>query len=206
MNWTLPPQTTRLVLVRHGEPEAEHRGRCYGRLDVGLADDGRAQADRAAHFLADASLAAVYASPRRRAVETAAPIARVHGVVVRVRDELREIDFGEIEGMTFDDVQAQRPALYEAWMTRPTTVTFPGGEGFADVRRRVLAVAAELRAAHAEATIAVVAHGGVIRALLADALRIASEDIFRIDQAHGAISVVDHLHDTAIVRLLNQVP
>jgi alpha-ribazole phosphatase/probable phosphoglycerate mutase len=206
MIWALPPRVTRLVLVRHGEPEAESRGRCYGRLDVGLSDLGRAQAERAAWFLADARLAAIYTSPRRRAVETARPIAAARNLELRERDELREIDFGEIEGLSYDEVRAQRPALYEAWMTRPTTVTFPGGEGFADLRRRVLAVARDLRRACAGAALAVVAHGGVIRALLADALRVADEDIFRIDQSHGAVSVVDYLEDTAIVRLLNHVP
>lgn len=91
-------------------------------------------------------------------------------------------------------------------MTRPTSVTFPGGEGFADLERRVLAIAGEIRGVHAGQTIAVVAHGGVIRALLADALRLAHEDVFRIDQSHGAVSVVDFLQATAIVRLLNHVP
>ena len=206
MNWAQPPATTRLVLVRHGEPEAESRGRCYGRLDIGLSDHGRAQAARAARFLADVDLPAVYASPRRRALETARPIAAARGVPLRVRDELREIDFGRLEGMTFDEVRAREPALYDAWMTRPTTVTFPGGEGFADVQRRALALARELVAAHAETTVAVVAHGGVMRALIADALRIAREDVFRLDQSHGAVSVVDHVDGTAIVRLMNHVP
>lgn len=206
MNWTPHPDVTRLLLLRHGEPEAESRGRCYGRLDVGLSDRGREQAARAARFLAEVALDAVYSSPRIRAVETARPLAAARGGGLRVRDELREIDFGDIEGMTFDEVRARHPALYEAWMARPTTVTFPGGEGFADVRRRVLAVGREILAVHTGATAALVAHGGVIRALLADALRVADEDIFRIDQSHGAISVVDYLQDTAIVRLLNHAP
>jgi alpha-ribazole phosphatase len=206
MNWAPGPDVTRLLLLRHGEPEADSRGRCYGRLDVGLSDHGRDQAVRAARFLADAPIAAIYSSPRRRAAETARPLADARGLALVVREDLREIEFGRLEGMTFDEVRAHDPELYETWMTRPTTVTFPGGEGFGDLQRRVLALAGELRRTHAGTTIAVVAHGGVMRALLADALRLAREDVFRLDQSHGAVSVVDFLEDTAIVRLLNQVP
>jgi alpha-ribazole phosphatase/probable phosphoglycerate mutase len=196
---------TRLILVRHGAPEAAASGRCYGALDVGLSTEGVAQAARTAAWLAGAPLAAV-SSPRRRALDTAAPIARAHALEVRVEPALRELDFGELEGLTYDEVARRHPALWAEWMARPTEVTFPGGESYAMLRARVLAAADGLRRAHTGSAIALVAHGGSLRTIVADALGLADADVFRIDLSYAAVSVVDWLGATPAVRLLNLAP
>jgi broad specificity phosphatase PhoE len=196
---------TRLVLVRHEEPDASARGRCYGRLDVPLSAEGRVRSERLGAGLAGLSLAAVYSSPLRRSLDTAAAIAAAANLELRTDERLRELDFGELEGRTYDDVRAERPELYRAWMETPTRVRFPGGEAFADLCGRVLAASAEIRAAHAGEAVALVAHGGVVRVILADALGLADEAIFRLGQSHGGVSVVDWLGADPVVRVVNAV-
>ena len=196
----LPDGCTRLVLIRHAAPDEAMRGRCYGQLDVGLSADGHAQAERLARSLADVPLEAIYSSPRRRALDTAYPLGRP----VEVVDALVEINFGELEGMTYDDVAARYPALYQRWMARPTEVAFPGGEHYRDVRARVCAAAAHIRAAHPARVAAIVAHGGTVRTLLAEALGLDDARIFRIDVDHASIHVIDWYGDgTPVVRLMN---
>lgn len=185
---------TRVLLIRHGEPEGDARGRCYGRLDVRLSDDGRTHARR----LSDIACDVVYTSPRRRARETAEILG-----AARVDERLRELDFGELEGRTYDEIASERPALYRRWMDEPTRVRFPGGEGFDDLRARACGALAEIRAAHTGATIAVVTHGGVIRAALAEALGMPAERIFAFDVGYCSISVIDWLGEHAVVRLVN---
>jgi broad specificity phosphatase PhoE len=185
---------TRVVLVRHAEPAEDARGRCYGRLDVKLSDAGRTHVRQ----LSDLACDVVYTSPRRRARET----ADVLGDAL-VDDRLRELDFGELEGHTYDEIARERPALYRRWMDEPTRVCFPGGEGFDDVRVRAAAALAEIRSAHEGATIAVVTHGGVIRATLADALGLPTERIFALDVGYCRVSVIDWFGENAVVRLVN---
>jgi alpha-ribazole phosphatase len=192
---------SRLVLIRHAEPDESMRGRSYGRLDVPLSPAGGAQAAAVAELLRDARLDAIFASPLRRAIDTAAPLAEARGLTVVTHDGLRELDFGALEGLTFDDIARDRPELYESWMTDPTETQFPDGESFADLSERALAAAAEIRSEHERA--AIVAHGGVIRAILVDALQMPPRAIFRLDQPYGAISVVDWIDATAVVRTLN---
>jgi alpha-ribazole phosphatase len=192
---------SRLVLIRHAEPDESMRGRSYGRLDVPLSPAGRAQATAIAETLRDARLDAIFASPLRRAIDTAAPLAEARRLTVVTHDGLRELDFGALEGLTFDDIARERPELYESWMTDPTETQFPDGESFADLSERALAAAAEIRSEHERA--AIVAHGGVTRAILVDALQMPSRAIFRLDQPYGAISVVDWIEATAVVRTLN---
>ena len=81
---------------------------------------------------------------------------------------------------------------------------FPGGESYEDLRERPVAAAAELRARHAGGTVAVVTHGGVVRAVLADALGLPSAAIFRLDVGYARVSVVDWFDgDAPVVRLVN---
>jgi len=202
--WETPAGVgARFVLVRHGEPEASARGRCYGSLDVGLSDSGRGQIDVVARCLRQAPLAAVYTSPRRRARESAEIVARSHELSPSVDERLGEIDFGQLEGMSYDEAAEKYPELYRAWMEQPTEVTFPDGESFDMMERRVLSAAADMRSRHRGQVVAIVTHGGVNRVLLRDALGLPKASIFRLDQSYAALSLVDYYEHAPVVRFVN---
>jgi len=194
---------TRLLLIRHAQPERKTEGRCYGSLDVGLSARGERLARHLGRVLAGIPFAAVYTSPRLRATSTAGPVAAANGLTPTAVDDLRELDFGAFEGRSYDDIAREYPVLFAAWMNEPTTVRFPNGEDFTDLRTRVLAATSAIRERHAGEVAAVVSHGGVIRAVLADALDMPAAAIFRLEQSYGALSIVDWLDETPIVRLVN---
>ena len=198
-----PGAATRVVLVRHAETEESARGRCYGRLDVRLSPRGLRHAQGLAAALADHPLAAVYASPLARALDTARPVAAARGLEPTVLEALAELDFGEVEGLRYDEIEAERPELFRAWMDEPARVRFPGGEGLADLRARVLPVLAEIHARHEREAVAVVAHGGVVRVVLAEALGLDDGAFFRLDLSEGGVSVVDWLDGVPLLRLAN---
>ena len=191
---------TRVVLVRHAEPDEDARGRCYGRLDVGLSQAGLASARHLAESLGAVEFEAVYVSPRLRAVQTAAAL----GVMPTVDDRLRELDFGELEGRTYDEIEREQPELFRRWMDTPTLVRFPGGESYAELRDRVAAAVRDIVAAN-DRTVALVSHGGVIRAALAASLGLPDERAFALDVGYARVSVVDWFDGTAVVRLVNGV-
>lgn len=198
-------EATRIVLVRHAETEESARGRCYGRLDVRLSQRGLQQAEALAASLAGLGLAAVYASPLARALDTAAAIAAPHGLEPGAVDGLRELDFGELEGLSYDEIRAERPRLYGEWMETPTSVRFPGGESFGGLRARVLPAVSEIRERHEGKVVVLVAHGGVVRVVLADALGLEDGAVFRVAQSPGGLSVVDWTPVAPVVPLVNAV-
>jgi broad specificity phosphatase PhoE len=173
---------TRVVLCRHAE--------------AGEA----AQARALAGALLACPLVAVYTSPLRRAVETALVVADPHGLDPIEVEDLREIDFGDVKGLGFDDLP---PELQTGLLQDPTTVRFPGGETYRELRARVCAAIDRIVADHRGETVGVVTHAGAIRAALADWLRIADEAIFRIDQRHGSVNVIDWVDGVPLVRLVN---
>jgi broad specificity phosphatase PhoE len=189
---------TRLLLIRHAEPSEDAHGRCYGTLDVGLSEQGRAQARELAGLLDP--VAAVYTSPRIRALETAMLLFPVEPIA---DERLREIDFGAFEGLTYEEIESTHPELFRRWMETPTLVEFPGGESYRVLQHRVLEAVREILARHPGETVAIVSHGGVARALLADCLAMPDEAIFRLDQPYCSVSVVDWIEGAPLVRSLN---
>jgi broad specificity phosphatase PhoE len=148
---------TRLVLCRHADPGAP---------------DAPAEL---AQILRQVPFAAVYTSPLERAVATARSIAEGRNLTPVLVDDLREIDLGAVDGLAFEEYPSE---LQEALLRSPATAAFPGGESFADVRARVVPAVDAIVARHKCASVAVVAHAGPIRALLAHWLGIEGNGVF----------------------------
>ncbi len=184
------PCGTRLFLVRHGEPEEWVRGRCCGRLDPGLSAAGVEQARRAGFALAPAGIDAVYSSPSRRALDTARAIAGGVAAEVRLDERLREIDFGGFEGLTYEQAEQRHPEAFAVWVASPGSVRFPGGESWDDLRARVLPAIEAICAREEGRRVAIVAHAGVVRVVLADVLGSSPDACFRIAVDHGSITEV----------------
>lgn len=195
-----------IAFVRHAEAAEDARGRCYGTLDVGLSTRGRVQASRLGDLFAADAVGRVLSSPRVRARTTAEAIATPHRLRVEVDERLCELDFGELEGASYDEIAATQPDLYERWMTDPTTVVFPGGEGYEDLRRRSVAALGDLLSAPGPTSlVVVVTHGGVIRAALADLLELPRERVFRIAVDSGSVTRVRWVEGEPIVLGVNHV-
>ena len=193
---------TTVWLVRHASV-AGTDGRCCGRLDVPLSPEGIIQARETVARLAQEKICAVYSSGLRRAVETGQMLADALQLNVTVLETLAEIDFGDFEGMTFEEIRRRYPEAFERWMTQPTNTRFPNGESFADMRDRVSRTVDPLLRRHRNESIAIVSHSGVIRFLIGRALSMPADQIFRLAQRHAAINRIKFTEDGPIVELMN---
>jgi broad specificity phosphatase PhoE len=171
--------TARIVLVRHAEPARRARGRAIGRTDIGLSREGARQARELASKLGVSGVDRVVSSPAARALRTAASVVRACGVPLEVEDDLREIDFGALDGRTFASIQREYPQLYATWMRAPTTVIFPDGETWGTLRKRSEGAIERIAARGEGQTTVVITHLGVMLATLGRVLSVADEDVFR---------------------------
>jgi broad specificity phosphatase PhoE len=181
----------------------EARNRCYGALDFALSETGRAEVARAAEYLAKEPLSAIYTSSLSRAVESARIIAAPKSTPIHIAPDLREMNFGELEGLTYDEIATRHPDIYRRWMDAPTEVLFPNGESFREMRVRVLQAFAAIQVESEGRTVAIVTHGGAIRILIAWALQMPDKCVFRLAQDHAAISLLTIADGFPIVQLLN---
>ena len=195
---------TRVYLIRHGQTVWNAEGRFQGQTDSVLSDLGWSQAARLAVVLARVPLAAVYSSPLSRARLTAEAIATPHRLTVVQLEPLREIGMGVWEGLTTAEITQRFGPVIEPRRKHPEWVAPLGGETLTEVRERTMRAVEEIVARHQGETVAVVAHGAVIKTVILTALDAPLTSYWRIRQDNGAINVLDLGGDQPRVRLLNE--
>ena len=161
---------TDLLLIRHGQATHNLQDRWEGWSDTPLTPAGHRQAELVARRLAWwlPPVRRLYTSPLPRARQTAAPLAAALHLEAEAVDGLREIHFGEVSGHTLDSFREAMPDVYRRWQNKADrTFQFPGGEQRVAFFQRVGQAVDGILARHADETVAVVAHGGTLRAGLA---------------------------------------
>jgi len=149
---------TRLLLVRHGQTNWNLEGRYQGGIDVPLNLQGQTRSEALAEELSVERIDVVYSSPLSRAVDTARPIARKHGLDVRIEPDLREIELGEWEGMPATVIAERYPELFRQWVEDPRPVRPPGGESILELHDRVIAAVDRIIRLHPGKRICLVTH------------------------------------------------
>lgn len=192
-NFNLPPMAlTRIFLIRHGATMLTAEDRFAGATDVALSDEGRAQVERLSTRLASVPVAAVYASPLGRTMDTAGILAGPHGLEVRSRDGLREISHGHWEKMTRQEVEQQFPEEAAAWDEDPYSFAPVGGESGLEVTARALPALLDIVRHHDGEAVIVVSHKATIRLLLSTLLGFDPRRYRdNLDQDPAALNVVD---------------
>lgn len=195
---------TRIYLVRHGEIEGSGRFRYNGQTEVPLTPRGIEQYRALAGRLKDEPLAACYTSDLSRCLDGAEILCAGRGLRPIPRTELRELSFGDWEGLTWSELEERFPDQWRARMNDFVGYRAPGGESLNDLRERVLPVIGEIVEQHRGKQVLVVAHGGVNRVVLLDAVGAPPLSMFRIEQDFGCLNIIDYYPDgNPVVKLLN---
>lgn len=166
-------------IIRHGETRWNREEIFRGRADIELNENGLKQAQLVADYLAAEKITAVYSSPLKRALATAEPIARLHQLQVTVAPELNDLDCGEWQGLSREEVRQRYGSLYNQWLTVPHLVTIPGGENLSDVRKRVLSLIGKIIRIN-EGTVVLVSHRVVNKILICALLGLENSAFWNI--------------------------
>jgi broad specificity phosphatase PhoE len=181
----------RLLLARHGQSLSNAVRRFQGAQDVALSPLGVRQAEALALAVERRRVAHVYASPLERARRTAEIAVAASGVALTLLDDLRELSLGDWEGCTVEEIRTRPGDPYAQWVRDPVLCLPPGGEPLAEVQARVLRAVDAIAAAHPDGEdVLIVAHGGVISALLAHWLGLPLSSIWRLAVANCSLSEV----------------
>ena len=195
----------KLLLVRHGETEHLSSQRYWGRTDVGLGPIGLRQAEQLRDRLATERIDYVYSSIMKRAMVTAQTIASLHRLGVIGCPELKEIDFGKIEGLNFTEVHHQYPEIAEMWIRHDPQLAYPEGESLIELEKRITEFKRRLALHAAGDVILVVAHSGVLRSLICQLLDLEMKSRWNIRLDLASLSIVETYPGTGILSLLNDV-
>jgi len=195
---------TRIHLIRHGQVVGFDQPRYNGQADVSLTDIGIEQYHRLKERLADIPLSACYTSDLIRCVTGADIICSKRNFEPVHRRELRELNIGIWEGLTWDEITARWPDEWQARLADLVNYRVPNGENLLDVEARVMPVVREIVERHRGQDVLVVGHGGVNRIILLNAIGAPLKGMFNIEQNYGCYNVIDYYADgRQTVKLMN---
>lgn len=199
-------QRTRIYLIRHGQVEGHEEKRYNGQVNVPLTPLGREQSKRVRDCLAGVPLQAVYSSDLDRSCYCAELVAAAHDLPVSTDESLRELNIGQWEGRTWAELQELSAEDWQARLHDLVNFRVPGGESLKDAADRIRPVVEKILTHHSGGDVALVAHGGVNRIVLLDAIGASLERAFSIEQDYGCLNIIDYFSDgNSVVKLLNGV-
>ncbi|MFC2022491.1 histidine phosphatase family protein [Chloroflexota bacterium] len=194
---------SRLLLVRHGVTEFNSTRRFAGYSDVEMNAAGYRQVEMLRDRLADEKIDAIYSSDLKRALVTAEVIASRHKVDIVTCSELREINYGKVEGLTFQEIGRLYPEVAESIANFSLRLEFPGGESFEGFTERTSKFLDRLNEHAAEQTILIVSHSGPLKVLVCRLLDIGQNHWRQIRLDNASMSIVETYPQRAIINLLN---
>lgn len=183
--------------------------------DIHAPDGGKAGSHEEVTVEDLPALSAVYCSSLSRAIRSAEIVAEPHGRQPIIIPDLRERSFGVWEGMSFTEIREKYPVEFEAWAENPVSHSPLDGESTLSVSERVIRAFGEILERHAakgksaapeRQSIAIVAHGGVNRVLLCHIMGVPLENVFRIEQDHAAVNIIEFWEKYPVVKLVNGGP
>ena len=156
-----------IFFLRHGQTASSRDSvYCGSGSDIELTEFGQQMAEQVASAYQSNTFSAVYCSPMKRTVATSAPICKALGLPPELRSDLREISYGDWEGLTIAEVKERFSENYERWLTDPGTTAPQGGETAMQVASRGLSVIDEIRGKFASGTVLVISHKATIRSII----------------------------------------
>jgi len=183
---------TTVILVRHGETEWNRVERFRGRADVALNEAGVRQAEATAARISTLwRPAAIYSSPLSRARRTAEAIAAPLSLPVRIHEGLWDVDYGQWQGLSPDEVNQRWPEELRTWYQAPQRAAIPGGESLDQLRARCAGTLAQIVDAHPQDTVVMVGHTVINRVLLLHVLALGNDRFWHLRQDTCAINVIE---------------
>ena len=196
--------STTILLIRHGQTEWNKVERFRGHADIPLNHTGLHQAEITARRVAtEWKPVAIYSSPLSRAVQTADAIGQKCGVINGTYPGLIDIEYGEWQGLTPDEVRKKWPGLFEQWHDTPQLVQIPKGETLEELHTRAMNTVQDLSTRHSGKTIVLVGHTVINRVILLGVLGLGLDRFWHIGQDPCAINCFDYEGNNTTLLSLN---
>ena len=187
--------TCRIYLIRHGETVNAKEVCFNGHFDVDLSNEGKKQSLRIAKALKNLPIKAVYSSDLKRTQIGAKYVADEHDLKHIPYKELRELAFGDWEGLSVAEVNRKYPDKLKERLENIELFRVEGGESFFQLRDRVIPKFKNIIAEHPDDNIVMLCHGGVIRTILAYILQIPVKNLFRISQPYASVNIIQYYEE-----------
>lgn len=189
--------------VRHGETIWNNMGRYQGVSDVKLSARGVIQSHMVADYFSEIQVDCIFSSDLSRAINTATPLAGKKGLEVFLEPGLREINFGQWEGLTYEEIEARWPGAINDMYQFPSKVKIEGGQSFLDLQQQAMKTMRKIIAKHDDKNIVIFSHGGTIRCIVCALLNLPLDYAWNFKQDNVNVTIVQYFGKRNLLALLN---
>lgn len=172
------PDDLHIILVRAGATELDAQGRITGSLDLPISPESESFIQRTVDELSDLKIDAVYSARCLAARQTAQKLTAGRKLKVRIADEMVNLDHGLWHGKSIMELKETQPRLFRQWQENPETVCPPGGESYADARKRIGEFLKKIRKKHRSGTVVVVVPDPLLSVMASRAKQAPAKDLF----------------------------
>jgi broad specificity phosphatase PhoE len=195
----------RLLLIRHCQTDRNQQRLLQGHSPTELNAVGRKEAKALALALREEKIEAIYSSPLRRSLETAQAINHFHQLAIEREDGLKELDIGDLDGLTIDEMRRRYSYFWQKWASDgPGSARCPNGESLGEAQQRAWDTIQEIKRRHRQQSAIAVSHYFVIVSVICKALGIDLSHMRRFRALNtGAISILDFRDEGTTLTLFN---
>lgn len=193
----------KIYLIRHGETDANSTFQFQGHIDNPLNNKGHRQAAALEKYFENIDIDVIYSSSMQRAIQTASPLARFHNLEIQPLDELKEVCFGEWEGLSYNEIKAKWSDQLDLFFKLPAQCRMPGGESFDDVAKRVKSACDGILKNNIDKNIAIISHGGVIRVQLCLLLGLDINKLWMFGVHNASTTCIGKWQDRLTIEYVN---
>ena len=179
-----------IIFLRHGQAKNNTERVLAGRTPgIPLTEKGIDQAEKAAEFLEEMNISAIYSSPIERAKDTAEIIGKHNSIDVRIDDRLIELDMGKFTGVPYDEIFSSHGNVFMKFYKGELEIAHNGVETFADVKKRVLGIVDHVIENHPDENVVLVTHMDPIKAMLSTVVSLSPENLFELIIANASLNI-----------------
>jgi probable phosphoglycerate mutase len=179
-----------IIFLRHGQAKNNTERILAGRTPgIPLTEKGIDQAEKAAKFLEDMNISAIYSSPIERAKNTAEIVGKHNSIDVRIDDRLIELDMGKFTGIPYDEIFSSHGNVFMKFYKGELEIAHNGVETFADVKKRVLGIVDHVIENHPDENVVLVTHMDPIKAMLSTVVSLSPENLFELIIANASLNI-----------------
>ena len=199
MRWNI----VKLILVRHALTVDNQKSRLSGHIDSSISEEGKEQIDKITNYLKDFDIDKIYTTTSSRTKDTVKKLSELKSIEIIEKESLKEISFGDFEGLTFDEIKDKYPKEFQDMIEKGYEYKYPNGESLIDSYNRVCIELDNIISNNDDRTILICSHGGTIRNIITYLISNSYKYHWNFKIDNGSVTILEVQDGFTVITAMN---
>lgn len=193
----------KLILVRHALTVDNQKSRLSGHIDSSISEEGKEQIDKITNYLKDFDIDKIYTTTSSRTKDTVKKLSELKSIEIIEKESLKEISFGDFEGLTFDEIKDKYPKEFQDMIEKGYEYKYPNGESLIDSYNRVCIELDNIISNNDDRTILICSHGGTIRNIITYLISNSYKYHWNFKIDNGSVTILEVQDGFTVITAMN---